>query len=93
LRLWLGVWLPRCPAACFLALATSRAKGRTRANPPRIIALLRKTHSGAALRMLNEWRPAPAVSGVLKPIRWFAIDLLDAGVELDVQARRVTYMH
>jgi hypothetical protein len=43
--------------------------------------------------MLNEWRPAPAVSGVLKPIRWFAIDLLDAGVELDVQARRVTYMH
>jgi hypothetical protein len=43
--------------------------------------------------MLSEWLPAPAVSGVLKLIRWFAIDLLDAGVELDVQARRVTYMH
>jgi hypothetical protein len=57
------------------------------------IALLQKTHSGAALRMLAEWLPAPAVSGVLKLIRWFAIDLLDAGVELDVQARRVTYMH
>jgi hypothetical protein len=57
------------------------------------IALLQKTHSGAALRMLSEWLPAPAVSGVLKLIRWFAIDLLDAGVELDVQARRVTYMH
>jgi hypothetical protein len=57
------------------------------------IALLQKTHSGAALRMLTEWLPAPAVSGVLKLIRWFAIDLLDAGLELDVQARRVTYMH
>ena len=57
------------------------------------IALLQKTHSGAALRMLSEWLPGPAVSGVLKLIRWFAIDLLDAGVELDVQARRVTYMH
>jgi hypothetical protein len=57
------------------------------------IALLQKTHSGAALRMLGEWLPAPAVSGVLKLLRWFAIDLLDAGVELDVQARRVTYMH
>ncbi|NML32535.1 hypothetical protein [Paraburkholderia antibiotica] len=57
------------------------------------IALLQKTHSGAALRMLAEWLPAPAVSGVLKLLRWFAIDLLDAGVELDVQARRVSYMH
>jgi hypothetical protein len=57
------------------------------------IALLQKTHSGAALRMLSEWLPGPAVSGVLKLIRWFAIDLLDAGVELEVQARRVTYMH
>ena len=57
------------------------------------IALLQKTHSGAALRILGEWLPAPAVSGVLKLLRWFAIDLLDAGVELDVQARRVTYMH
>jgi len=57
------------------------------------IALLQKTHSGAALRMLNEWLPAPSASGVLKLLRWFAIDLLDAGVELDVQARRVTYMH
>lgn len=57
------------------------------------IALLQKTHSGAALRMLGEWLPAPAVSGVLKLIRWFAIDLLDAGVKLDVQPRRVTYMH
>jgi hypothetical protein len=57
------------------------------------IALLQKTHSGAALRMLNEWLPAPAVSGVLKLLRWFAIDLLDVGMELDVQARRVTYMH
>jgi hypothetical protein len=57
------------------------------------IALLQKTHSGAALRMLSEWLPAPAISGVLKLLRWFAIDLLEAGVELDVQARRVTYMH
>ncbi|MCC8392678.1 hypothetical protein LJ656_08770 [Paraburkholderia sp. MMS20-SJTR3] len=57
------------------------------------IALLQKTHSGAALRMLAEWLPAPAVSGVLKLLRWFAIDLLDAGIELDVQARRVSYMH
>ena len=32
------------------------------------IALLQKTHSGAALRMLSEWLPAPAVSGVLKLI-------------------------
>jgi hypothetical protein len=57
------------------------------------IALLQKTHSGAAVRLLAEWLPAPAVSGVLKLLRWFAIDLLDAGLELDVQARRVTYMH
>ncbi len=57
------------------------------------IALLQKTHSGAAVRLLAEWLPAPAVSGVLKLMRWFAIDLLDAGLEIRVQNRRVTYMH
>lgn len=57
------------------------------------IALLQKTHSQAAMQLLNDWLPQPAVSGMLKIARWFAISLLDAGIVIRVRMRRVTYMH
>jgi len=58
-----------------------------------IIALLQRTRSDAATQMLNNWLPQPTVSTVLKIMRWFSIALLDAGLVLQVRARRVTYMH
>ena len=54
---------------------------------------LQKTHSHAAMQLLNDWLPQPAVSGMLKIARWFAISLLDAGIVIRVRVRRVTYMH
>ena len=58
-----------------------------------VIALLQRTRSDAATKMLNDWLPQPTVSTVLKMIRWFSIALLDAGLVLQARARRVTYMH
>ncbi|WP_144152748.1 hypothetical protein [Paraburkholderia sp. BCC1885] len=57
------------------------------------IALLQITRSQAAVRLLGEWLPQPAVSGVVKLLRWLAIDLLEAGLEIRVRDRDVTYMH
>jgi hypothetical protein len=48
------------------------------------IALLQATHSNAAMRL---------PSGIVKLIRWLAIDLLDADLEIRVRDRHVTYMH
>ncbi|PLZ04304.1 hypothetical protein CY652_01120 [Burkholderia sp. WAC0059] len=57
------------------------------------IALLQSTRSEAAMQILNDWLPPAGASGVLKIARWFAIALLDAGLELRARERRVTYMH
>jgi hypothetical protein len=57
------------------------------------IALLQRVRSDAAVELLNDWLPEPAVSGALKIVRWFAIALLDAGLVIQVRTRRVTYMH
>ncbi|WP_321943651.1 hypothetical protein [Paraburkholderia tropica] len=57
------------------------------------IALLQATRSDAAVRLLGEWLPQPAVSGIVKLIRWLAIDLLEAGLEIRVRERHATYMH
>ncbi|KAG0184218.1 hypothetical protein DFQ28_011570 [Apophysomyces sp. BC1034] len=57
------------------------------------IALLQSMQIDTATQLLGEWLPQPTVSGVLKMARWFAISLLDAGVQLRVRRRSVTYMH
>jgi hypothetical protein len=57
------------------------------------IALLQATRSDAAIRLLGAWLPQPAVSGIVKLIRWLAIDLLEAGLEISVRERHTTYMH
>jgi hypothetical protein len=57
------------------------------------IALLQGMRSDEAIRLLDDWLPQPAVSVMLKVVRWFAIALLEAGLELTVRERRVTYMH
>ena len=58
-----------------------------------VIALLQSTRSEAAVQLLNDWLPMQSVSGMLKTARWFAIALLDAGLQLSDRSRRVTYMH
>jgi hypothetical protein len=57
------------------------------------IALLQVTRSQAAISLMGEWLPQPSVSGLVKIIRWLAIDLLEAGLEIRVRHRDVTYMH
>lgn len=57
------------------------------------IAHLQSTRGEAAVRILNDWLPQCAVSGVLKIARWFSISLLDAGLEIHVRPRDITYMH
>jgi hypothetical protein len=57
------------------------------------IALLQGMRSDEAIRLLEDWLPQQAMSVVLKVVRWFAIALLEAGLELTVRERRVTYMH
>jgi hypothetical protein len=57
------------------------------------IALLQRVRGDAAVELLNDWLSEPALSGVLKIVRWFAIALLDAGLVIQVRKRRVTYMH
>jgi hypothetical protein len=57
------------------------------------IALLQLTRSQAAVSLMGEWLPQPAVSGLVKIIRWLAIDLLEAGLEIRVRHRDVSYMH
>jgi hypothetical protein len=49
------------------------------------LALLQVTRSQAAFRLLGEWLPQPAISGLVKLVRWLAIDLLEAGLELRVR--------
>jgi hypothetical protein len=55
------------------------------------IALLQGMRSDEAIDLLDDWLPQPAVSVMLKVVRWFA--LLEAGLELTVRERRVSYMH
>lgn len=57
------------------------------------IALLQDNQSQHALNLLGAWLPAPAVSGLLKLIRWLAIDLQDAGLFVRARRRTVGYMH
>lgn len=57
------------------------------------IAFLQQQRAQMAINLLAVWLPAPAVSGLLKLIRWFAIDLLDAGLQIRVRERAVSYMH
>jgi hypothetical protein len=57
------------------------------------IALLQRVRGDAAVELLNDWLSEPALSGVLKIVRWFSIALLDAGLVIQVRKRRVTYMH
>lgn len=57
------------------------------------IALLQRGHRSKAIKELGERFPAPAVSGLLKLIRWFAIDLLDVGLHIRIRERAVNYMH
>jgi hypothetical protein len=57
------------------------------------IALLQGMRSDEAIDLLDDWLPQPAVSVMLKVVRWFAIALLEAGLELTVRERRVSYMH
>jgi hypothetical protein len=57
------------------------------------IALLQGMRSDEAIGLLDDWLPQPAVSVMLNVVRWFAIALLEAGLELTVRERRVTYMH
>lgn len=58
-----------------------------------IIALLQRASDDAAMRILNDGLPPPAVNPVLKTVRLFAIALLNAGLAIRVRVRRVTYMH
>lgn len=75
----------RCPCATELA--------KDEASLLQTIALLQVTRSQAAIGLLSEWLPQPAVSGLVKLVRWLAIDLLEAGLEIRVRDRDVTYMH
>lgn len=56
------------------------------------IALLQGMRSKEVTVLLEDWLPQTAVNVVLKVVRWFAIALLEAGIELTVRERRVTYM-
>lgn len=57
------------------------------------IALLQRNESQQALNQLGTWLPAPAVSGMLKLFRWFAIDLQAAGLHIRSRERAVSYLH
>lgn len=57
------------------------------------IALLQSMQIDTATQLLGEWLPQPTVSGILKIARWLAISLLDAGLQLRVRRRSVSYMH
>jgi hypothetical protein len=57
------------------------------------IALLPATRSDAAIQLLSQWLPQPAISGMVKLMRWLAIDLLEGGLEIRVRERHATYMH
>ncbi|SAL45040.1 hypothetical protein AWB64_04776 [Caballeronia sordidicola] len=57
------------------------------------IALLQQGQGSQAIKLLGEQFPAPAVSGLLKLIRWFAIDLLDVGLHIRIRERAINYMH
>lgn len=75
----------RCRCASELA--------RNEASLLQALALLQRTRNQAAVLLLGEWLPQPAVSGLLKLARWLAIDLLDAGLELRAHPRAFTYLH
>jgi hypothetical protein len=58
-----------------------------------VIAHLQSTCSSIATEVLDGWLSSPAAGNALKFIRWFAIALLDAGIEINARARRVSYVH
>jgi hypothetical protein len=57
------------------------------------LALLQRMRNDEAIALLDERLPRPASGVALKVARWFAFWLLDAGLEIRVRERRVTYMH
>jgi hypothetical protein len=57
------------------------------------LALLQRMRGDEAIALLDDWLPRPASGVVLKVGRWFALWLLDAGLEIRVRERRVTYVH
>jgi hypothetical protein len=58
-----------------------------------VIAHLQSVCSSIATEVLDGWLSSPAAGNALKFIRWFAIALLDAGIEINARARRVSYVH
>jgi len=57
------------------------------------LAYLQSTDSSAATDLLNQWLPSASVGHTLKVMRWFALNLLNAGIVVRLRARRVAYMH
>ena len=57
------------------------------------IAHLQAANCSAAVEALSEWLPDSSVGNVLKIMRWFAINLLDAGITIRARERRISYMH
>jgi hypothetical protein len=57
------------------------------------IALMQAERSDDTTALLQECLPKQAVNVVRKVVHWFAVSLLEAGLELRVRERRVTYMH
>ncbi|MGS0891453.1 hypothetical protein ACVBGC_02650 [Burkholderia stagnalis] len=82
---------PTRPLETFCRCATTMTNDET--SLLQAIALLQRTRSTAAVALLSEWRTQPFASELLKLIRWLAIDLLDAGIEIRVRDRDVTYVH
>ncbi len=57
------------------------------------LAYLQSTDSSAATELLNQWLPSASVGHTLKIMRWFAMNLLNAGIVVRSRSRRVAYMH
>jgi len=57
------------------------------------VALLQAGRTDAAFQLLTQRLALPALSSYLKLIRWFALDLLEAGLPIRVRERSVCYMH
>jgi hypothetical protein len=57
------------------------------------LAYLQLTDSSAATDLLNHWLPSASIGHTLKFLRWFAVNLLNAGIAIPARARRVTYVH
>jgi len=57
------------------------------------LSYLQSTESSAAADLLNQWLPSASVGHTLKVMRWFALNLLNAGIVVRSRTRRVAYMH